>query len=137
MRNTCIDVELLLLILLSLLFQVVVICLLSVFVSVFAKSSITPIEYAQQAKHTLERRNITLECFQANESGYVIQEGANYTGLKAKTFKDNTYGKPLISQIENAVFLQKSSSQEAKKPQKWLYSENITDNLTCTAIMDP
>ena len=105
MRNTCIDVELLLLILLSLLFQVVVICLLSVFVSVFAKSSMTEIEYAQQAKHTMERRNITLECFQANESGYVIQEGAYYTGLKAKTFKDNTYGKPLISQIENAVFL--------------------------------
>ena len=65
----------------------------------------TEIEYAQQAKHTMERRNITLECFQANESGYVIQEGAYYTGLKAKTFKDNTYGKPLISQIENAVFL--------------------------------
>lgn len=74
-----------------LIFLVVVVCLLSVFISVFAKNSTTEIEYAQQAKHTFERRNISLECFQANASGFVLQDGANYTGLRAKTFKDNTF----------------------------------------------
>lgn len=76
--------------------QVVVVCLLSVFISVFAKNSTTEIEYAQQAKHTFERRNISFECFQANASGFVLQDGANYTGLRAKTFKDNTFCKPFI-----------------------------------------
>lgn len=84
---------------LNLILQVVVVCLLSVFISVFAKNSTTEIEYAEQAKHTFDRRNISIECFQINASGFVIQDGANYTGLRAKTFKDNTFRKPLIHLI--------------------------------------
>lgn len=73
------------------------------FISVFAKNSTTEIEYAQQAKHTFERRNISLECFQANASGFVLQDGANYTGLRAKTFKDNTFCKPFIHLVYNLI----------------------------------
>ncbi|XP_062600932.1 solute carrier family 12 member 9-like, partial [Saccostrea cucullata] len=73
-----------------LIFMIVVICLLSVIVSVFAKNSTTPIEYAQQAKHHNERRNISQFCYEVNATGYV-QDSANYTGLRAATFHDNTF----------------------------------------------
>ncbi|XP_061163585.1 solute carrier family 12 member 9-like isoform X2 [Saccostrea echinata] len=73
-----------------LIFLIVVICLLSVIVSVFAKNSTTPIEYAQQAKHTHERKNVSQFCYEVNASGFV-QDSANYTGLRAATFHDNAY----------------------------------------------
>ncbi|XP_061180735.1 solute carrier family 12 member 9-like [Saccostrea echinata] len=71
-------------------FLIVVICLLSVFVSVFAKSSTIPIEYAQQAQYIHGKINSSQYCHGVNASGFV-QESANYTGLRTATFRQNMF----------------------------------------------